>query len=492
MSEKKSFKNSRLIQLISTLSVLEMKRFNRFLQSPYVTTNPDILKLFNLLKKFYPDFSTSKFNEQRIYQRLYGKEEAHKNKLQDLFFKLLRCLESYLLETYLDQHQQERAVLLTAAIGERTYLYNKQKTQKLTEELNHKKQWRTATDYYDLFQLNHNLWFHPETQKLTEDDSLLILSQENLDNAYLLHKLEFIAALSGRAKFLNTQSAGLLVKLKQQFLKNNPLFKNEYKLLFLEIIQLHELGDLTSYQSFKKHLLRVYPKLEPEYRKNFLLHLINFAINFNLREKSIPLQDIFELYQIGVAEKVLINNGKIRDIEFANICITGFRLGQDKWTNEFIEQYQTYLIDSEKAVLLPFVSAYEKLFNKDFEGVIETLKFLKPKQQLNYYPRIQALLIRAFFECVHHKIANYDLILNTYLTNFKKLMERNKKRNALKIDAYLNFIKIVNNLISLLKQPDDEKAFDNTKLLLSETSPLIFQSWLNEKLEEIKKATSPP
>ncbi len=489
MPDKKNAKKSRLIQLICTLSKLEMKRLGRFLQSPYVNTNSDIILLFELIKKYYPDFSVTKFNEEKIHQRIYGKIPFRKEKIQDLFSKLLRMVESYLLDAYLEKHQQQREVLLTAALGERHYVYHQQKMNKLTTTLKAKKEWRTETDYYQLFQLSHNAWYHSKTEKLTADHSLLVASQDYLDNAYLLRKLEFMASLSGRAKFLNTQSETLLAALKGNFMESTLPLKNEYELLFKKVIQLHESENLANYHAFKVHLLKIYPKLTRDYQKNFLLHLINFAINFSLQDEAIPIEEIFELYKIGVSEQIFLNNGQIRDTEFTNICITGFKLGYVEWVTAFIESHQQYLQESERIYLLPFVKAYHKLFTKDFEEVIKLLRNIKPKQHLKYHSRIQSLLIRAFFECKLHNIGHYEHVLTSYLNNLKLLMERNSKNTALKIDAHLNFIRFVKKLISLLDHPFEEKIFTETKLLLETTKPLILKSWLIEKLMDIYKAT---
>ena len=490
MLEKKNLKKSRLIQLISTLSILEIKRLGRFLKSPHFNSNKDIVRLFEVLKKHYPHFSASKLDELYLYHKIYGKEDYQKAKLQDLFSKMLRLVESYILDAYLDKQQGKREVLLTEALGERLYKFNLQKTNKLIDALSKKGNWRTADDFYQMYQLSHNLWYHPATEKLTNDHSLLSASQDYLDHAYLLEKLAYIAALSSRATFLNTHADTFLDDLKIKHLDNPAIANNEYKLLFLKVIQMHESKNLESYKNFKTHLFKVENKLTLDHRKNFLLHLINFGINFRLAGEGISTKEIFELYQIGVQEQFFIKNDHLRDIEFTNICIFGFRLGQDEWVNNFINHHQCYLLELERTYLLPFVEAYQKLFNKEFESVIDLLKDVQPKHHLKYHSRIQSLLIRAFFECMLHNIGDYKNVLNAYLTNLKMLMNRNKKNTALKTGAYLNFIKILKKLIPLLNSSFDEIAHKQVTQLLNDTKPLIFKGWLVEKLAEIEIAAS--
>ena len=487
MQEKNKLKKSRIILLITTLSSLEMKRFNRFLQSKYFNKNPDLIKLFEVLYKYYPEFNSTQFTEQYIFKQVYGKGRYNTANIQDAFSKLLRLLESFLIDCYLDQQQQKRAMLLTEALSERLYLYYQQKTQKMMNQINAKGIWATSKDFYDAYQLAHQAWYHPETEKLTNDDSLLKLSQKYLDDAYLLEKLSYIAAISSRTTFLNSNIQSELAELRQQFANRPALANNEYKLLFEEVIIMHEKKDLASYQNFKRHLFSVAPNLKIEYRRNFLLHLINFGINFRLKAEGITIKEIFELYQLGVQERLFVKNGYIRDIEFTNICITGFRLGQDTWVTHFIEDHITCLKDREKEYLLPLVLAYQKLFNKDFEGLIDLLRGVQPKQSLKYLSRIQSLLIRAFFECRLHNIGDYEQVLTAYLTNLKKLMERNQKNTTLKIEAHLNFVKMVKQLMLLLNNPFNKNTYAETASLIANTNPLIFKDWLIEKLKDLEK-----
>jgi hypothetical protein len=50
-------KNSKLASLLSKLSQKEFKEFGKFVKSSYFNTNSNIIKLYDLIAKYFPDFN---------------------------------------------------------------------------------------------------------------------------------------------------------------------------------------------------------------------------------------------------------------------------------------------------------------------------------------------------------------------------------------------------------------------------------------------------
>ena len=338
------------------------------------------------------------------------------------------------------------------------------------------------------YQLRHQLWFHEQTEKLTNDQTDLMQSQTDLDDFYQLQKLQFTAVLAGRANFLNTTTEAQLQKLKKQFLENNGKDKNVYKLLYKNVCQLHLSGKVADYYELKAKVVAHFSFLSKDHQINLLVHLVNFVIQYRLSKTGLGERDIFELYQLGVQHQLFLQKGKMRDIEFTNICIAGFLLGETDWTERFIIEQGGYLPIEKQAIVLPFVQAYGAFFSGNYEKVIELLRQVLPDHQLTYYCRIKSLLIRAYFKCVLYNIGTYERSLPYELEAFKKLMERNKKNTAIRTKAYLNFIGIVKKMTSLLMITNNRKpTVKKIQKALNKTKPIIFKSWLVEQLNELKE-----
>lgn len=64
-------KKSKLITLLSVFSKEEMKRFEKFLASPYFNNERNFKPLYNILKSYHPGFDSPDFSEENLYKELY-------------------------------------------------------------------------------------------------------------------------------------------------------------------------------------------------------------------------------------------------------------------------------------------------------------------------------------------------------------------------------------------------------------------------------------
>lgn len=70
-------------------------------------------------------------------------------------------------------------------------------------------------------------------------------------------------------------------------------------------------------------------------------------------------------------------------------------------------------------------------------------------------------------------------------------MSRNDKLSTLKIQAYTNFLILIEKLLALvIKESYDLVKIQLFESELANTSPLVLRSWLEEKLLELKNAAS--
>lgn len=485
---KKSIEKRKLASLLGDFSDLELKRLMRFLKSPYHNNNQQVVKLLAWLRKYKLAFDSPNLTEAAITRQLFGKRPVKAEELQAVYSKLSRLVEDFLITEQLKRQPRWRKKQLIEVWSNRNYKHFKRETLQLIEALQNQVTYKTEKDYLLLYQLQHQLWFHEETEKLTNDQTALLQSQIDLDHFYQLQKLQFAAVLAGRANFLNTETEGLLQELKSQFLNNANFEYAEYKLLYQLICQLHLSGKVADYQTLKTKVKAVFPLLSKDHQINLLVHLVNFVIQYRLSKSELSERDIFELYQLGVEHQLFLEKGKMRDIEFTNICIAGFLLEETDWTRQFIEEQGAYLPIEKQDIVLPFVQAYGAFFSGEFEKVIELLRQVRPDHQLTYYCRIKSLLIRAYFECVLNDIGTYDRSLPYELEAFKKLMERNKKNTAIRTQAYLNFIAVTRKLIPLLKEVNDRGKFiKKIRKMLDKTKPIIFKAWLVEKFKALEE-----
>ncbi|MGC8859536.1 MAG: hypothetical protein ACP5P3_10595, partial [Ignavibacteria bacterium] len=96
-SKINSLSDHPVITLLKSFSDDELKKFRRFLQSPYFNTGSKVIDLYNLLCKFYPDFKSKLLNKETLYFRLHnGKKKYKDSTMRDLLSELLDLMQKFL------------------------------------------------------------------------------------------------------------------------------------------------------------------------------------------------------------------------------------------------------------------------------------------------------------------------------------------------------------------------------------------------------------
>ncbi len=479
MTSKKTIEKSKLIKLLSTFSSLEWKRFGRFVQSPYHNTNQQVIDLYTILKKAFPFEVLKELEQERIYKKVYGTETFKLSKFQNLCSDVYELASDFMIDVHLDKEKRKKKKLLIDALSERNYELFRGASQQLIKEVETQEYFLDSDDFLLLFQINNNLHHHLENDTFT--------------NKHI--------ELEQTLMYLDAFHEDLLTQINAEYFSNKNILnqkkeadntnKNKLKNIFQGITDLHKNKRTELYFKLKEIILNEWDYLKTKHKVNLLVHLINFSFTNELIQKEFKHTEALTLYKIGIRDKLFIINGKMRDIEFINICIIGFKYESEDWSINFIETHKKYLPKEVSTFLIPLAYAYQAIFQKNYKQVINLLSGLKPSNNLIYLERIKKLLIRAYFEGMANGNEHYKTPLNYEIESFKKMMIRNNKISKLKVESNINFINMVKKLVHLYTDNSHNlKQIQSFELLLSVTNPLTLKSWLKEKTIEMKNAAS--
>src|SRR6187402_526700 len=90
-------KDHNLILILRTFSKEEIKNFQKFINSPFYNNLEKICNLFNVLKDFYPDFSSEYLNTEYIFERLYPGSKYNYSTITNLISKLQKLADDFLI-----------------------------------------------------------------------------------------------------------------------------------------------------------------------------------------------------------------------------------------------------------------------------------------------------------------------------------------------------------------------------------------------------------
>ena len=483
-------KKIKAIQLIISFNTLEMKRFSRFIRSPYHNNNNRIVKFFDYIKEYHPNYQDCNLEKKRFY-KVVLQEDFSDTKWRNLCSEFNTRVEDFLLNEHLKQNKTKKQHLLTGVLGERNYSRFKNETVLLIKELEQDTHYKTSKDYLLLYQLNHKLWFHLETEKFTLNALPLTKSREYFKCFVLLANMENEIEYLERNQFINPENK-TLDNFRPTTFDNieiespAPPLLNIYK----KVLQLKKTGNQAVYFELKQILTEQCHLFKKSTALDLLVSLSNFLVQNIMQKEANLRKEPFNLYQFGVAKKLFIQNERIRDIEFYNIAIAGYRIGENQWVDNFIQTHKKYLHPEQASILIPLVKGYEAFFSKNYELVIKLLSNIPSEKELKFLFTTKTLLLRAFYECWRRQIDNYEInFLFSHIHAFEQLVRRNYKNTNLKKKAYVNFVSILKKIVKVNTYQSKQEQQSKLSLIeeeLEQKNPVALSGWLTEKIEELR------
>src|SRR5437773_7442006 len=90
-----SFQNSSLVQILKSLTVEEMREFDKFVHSPFHNNRSEVTRFFDEIKKYYPDFENKDFSKEKVYSKLYPGKKYRDDVVRRLTSNLFKAGEDY-------------------------------------------------------------------------------------------------------------------------------------------------------------------------------------------------------------------------------------------------------------------------------------------------------------------------------------------------------------------------------------------------------------
>ena len=110
---------SNLFKIISTFSPKEIKEFGDFVQSPFFNKNESTIRLYEYIRKEYPDFDNKKMNKELIYKSLFPGAEYNDGFMRTIIFNLSTLAEEFLTYVNFRKDKARYGVLMLEELNTR-------------------------------------------------------------------------------------------------------------------------------------------------------------------------------------------------------------------------------------------------------------------------------------------------------------------------------------------------------------------------------------
>jgi hypothetical protein len=468
-------KDLKLILLLKSFSKQEIKDFEKFLQSSFLNTSGEyILKFFEAIKKYYPQFESEKFTKQNVFVEIYPEEKYNDARMRKLVSETLKLALDYLgVKNFLNDEQAKGDYILTELKNRNSDNLFESKIKDLFKLLdkNKIKDYHYYSDKFRLTEALKSFYFNRERKKAIPlfDDEIRLLSK--YFSLLFIHK--FIERYMEKRSFTDVNFYLPYFNEIINFAEENYSGKeNLFDLYYTELL-LHINGDEKYYFSLK-HLKE---KLSDKIHKNSLsliyFTLTNYATEQFENGKLNYLNELFNLHKEILKKKIYGNI--FSEFLFLNIVTVALRLDEIKFAEKFINEYKNKMNRDVREDTYNYSLASIYFSKKEFSRALETLSKINFTYSLHKY-LIKNLTLKIYYEL------NEPLSIYSLIDSFKHTIKRDKsvpQNVKILITNYTNFVK------ELVKIKHGEKTKEDIESRIKKEITAE-KSWLISKVREFK------
>jgi hypothetical protein len=483
---------SKATDILSYLSKTEMKELKAFVNSPFFNKNKKIVKLFDTLKLYYPDFKNPKCTRELIYIKVYGIENYNDKLMRNLLSEFYKLLELYLFykesrssslfEIFTLNGMERMETLFSKKLNEVEIFYN-------SEKISNDTYWLKSLILHS--KINYYLSINKQN-KIAKD--VLHAGEYRIFDLIFSLPITISDMLANKASFSTDYGHNSFdVFLKHfdftGFIKDLDEKDPHYGLLRLQYnisMMLNEKNPESSAhaEEVMNYLRKNYHSLDKSYL-SFIFNSLDLFYLRGLRKGKKLARSLFEMYKFQLeVNSEFYKTLTMSIIEFKNILQTALRLNEIEWAENFVRKYIHFIRDEDKDGLLNYCGALLAFEKKQFEEVIVYINKVKTLHySFKEYLKVLHIMVCYEFSQIEHF---YSL-----LESFRKFINNSNLVSAEKLLYYKEFARFANELIKL--KISNSAASADLRVLRKEIEEssaanyLLNERWFLDKLDELEK-----
>ena len=464
--------NPILYDVLLTFEKAELRRFAKFVRSPFFTHRQELERMFSILATCQYRGKPLPTKEQ-LFKKTFPDRSYDDLLLRATMSDLKELMEEYLLRERMRSDEVRAKLALAAEYRERSLGKPFHKTMKKVESRLETSKVRNADHLAQVldFQLGQ---LHFQTRTMRTGELPLQVISNSLDTLYLAQKLRHACTqLSHQAVFKTKYDFGLLPNViaeveKGDYLKEAAVALYYYCYRFMTEQYSHEF--FQKFRSVLKQNGHLFPASE---LKTLYLFAINFCIR-KLNEGDEPfIQEGWELYQEGLEQGFLLEHGRLSGFTFNNVAAFGIKLKAFAAVEAFIKKYQSSLEPTQQESFVHFNLARLEYTRQNHDLALRLL------QTADFKDLVNNLIAKTLLMKIYYELEEYDL-LDSHLDSLRGFIRRREVSDYHR-QNYNNIISMVKKLMSL--PPRNQAAKVALRKEIEQVKVLTEREWLLEQVQ---------
>ncbi len=472
--------DSKFYRFLKTLNNKELRKFRKYLESPYFNTNQTLLALYSVFETHLLDEKSSPLQKESVWNLIYPNESFDYDRLRKLLHLLMVLGEDFLAQLAYDDNSAHRVHYLLQMLHRKEMDEFIQSTIQSGLTILKKENNRNGTYYYDLYSIEKYKYIleniESERAKKLNIQKLNIAEIDgHLNHFYFSEKLKYYCLLLSWSKVTNVNTNVDLIENIIEIIQSENYLQIPaiavYYQIYLTYIEPENEGHFFQLKQTIKNFIHLFP---PEDAKDIMNSAINYTIQKHNSGNTSFYQENFSLYKEAIEKQIILSNNELSPWAFKNIITLALRLSEFEWTENFISEWGIKINKEfrENAIYYNLASLY--FYKKNYAKAIPLLQKVQ-FDEVNYGLGAKSLLLAMYFE------QDEEEALNSLTESFKLFVKRNKNIADWRKKTYLQLIQFAKKMF---ENSDDIKILKKLKVDIK-NSQAVNKQWLLEKVDEL-------
>jgi hypothetical protein len=395
--------NNIAIELLKTLSKQELKKFELFLKSPYHNTNKSVLLLFNVIKKFAPDYTDETLYREKLFKKIYPNKEYNELSLRTRMSELAELVRSFITQLHFESNDFLKKISLAESLRLR---YKNKLSEKYLNELideNDNSKDTSVQVYHNRIRLFHEMLYLKKDDTAASPEYLTQLGDavinyflsyffKIVNNIYFYedmykYKPEFDIVKIFLDDF-NVQD--FLDRLQKADYEKYPFIAINY---YMYMTRIDKDNDVYFYK-LKELALKYHSKFDIIGQTNLWGYLGNaITINLQFKDKKY-MKELFEINKFFLELNIMPYREGDYFVQFLfdGVVIAALQCNELDYADNFIKNYGKHLHPDNRENNISMFNAMTSFYRKDYESSLNCLSkvhlkdsFIKIRTRLLYF-----------------------------------------------------------------------------------------------------------
>lgn len=490
------------IELLESLTRDEIRSLRKFIISPYFNRSQKVVKLFDIIAKFHPNFESPKLDKEELHKKISPELPYNEITMRRLLYDLQELISKFIRQQYIERKEAESAIFTIEELAirgaERMHSITIRDADKLMNSIEHidadaclnKFKLETEKFYFGMIndKINKKSFVDTEAGKLINGITYFI-------SYFMLESIKHNDTLLNYSRSFNIkQNKKFIAQFLDLFdFQRLEIFMKTHSLSGTEIVQAY-INSLKAYLYFendeyytllKSSVLDNLDKFSITDKHFLFAKLSGYCI---LKKGSLPASEMrYESELFDIYKKMLVDKyyqteaSKYMPVDlYRNIIIQAVKMKELRWMEDFIEEYGRQIHPGRKTDIINYSYAYLRFEQGNFNEALGWLSKIR-MEEFTYHLDIRSLYIMTYYELGDLETA-YSAV-----NAFNKYLKNNSMVNDEKRTGCENLCKYVIKLINY-HNTSSKTDLSSLAVRLNKSKNINSKLWLLSKVQNLDRA----